>query len=269
MPAKAGVQLAAARHCGFSGCDDRRYSDEGCHVSDTKERRQRYHPPPLHRRRLRCRPLGAVRPRFTSAVTAGDQGTRQATPAGPSSFIGTSGSRYPVFQRHLLRHEAARTFSGRQLSEIAFPLGGIGTGTVSLGGRGDLRDWEIFNRPNKGKALPFTFVALWAKPSRRAGVGEGGGVGPPAAVPRRARAIRASAHRACPASRARASAALTRLPRSRSRTRRSRSRSSLEAFNPVRARSTRTPRRCRWPSSAIAAQPRRACPSTSRSPSRS
>jgi len=30
------------------------------------------------------------------------------------------------------------------------PLGGIGTGTVSLGGRGDLRDWEIMNRPAKG-----------------------------------------------------------------------------------------------------------------------
>ncbi|HCP99560.1 MAG TPA: hypothetical protein DIT99_02160, partial [Candidatus Latescibacteria bacterium] len=36
------------------------------------------------------------------------------------------------------------------LSRIALPLGGIGTGTVSLGGRGDLRDWEIMNRPAKG-----------------------------------------------------------------------------------------------------------------------
>ena len=36
------------------------------------------------------------------------------------------------------------------LLRIALPLGGIGTGTVSLGGRGDLRDWEIVNRPAKG-----------------------------------------------------------------------------------------------------------------------
>ncbi len=36
------------------------------------------------------------------------------------------------------------------LVRIALPLGGIGTGTVSLGGRGDLRDWEIMNRPAKG-----------------------------------------------------------------------------------------------------------------------
>ena len=49
------------------------------------------------------------------------------------------------------------------MKEIAFPLGGIGTGCVSLGGRGDLRDWEIFNRPGKGVDLPFSFFALWAK----------------------------------------------------------------------------------------------------------
>src|SRR5256714_13397730 len=57
-----------------------------------------------------------------------------------------------------------RSFTGAALSEIAFPLGGIGTGTISLGGRGELRDWEIFNRPAKGRMLPFTFVALWVKP---------------------------------------------------------------------------------------------------------
>jgi len=55
---------------------------------------------------------------------------------------------------------SCRAFRGDALREIAFPLGGIGTGTVSLGGRGDLRDWEIFNRPNKGGLLPFTFATL-------------------------------------------------------------------------------------------------------------
>ena len=56
-----------------------------------------------------------------------------------------------------------RLFTGAALSEIAFPLGGIGTGTVSLGGRAELRDWEIFNRPAKGRSLPFTFFALWCQ----------------------------------------------------------------------------------------------------------
>ena len=36
------------------------------------------------------------------------------------------------------------------LLNIALPIGGIGTGTVSLGGRGELRDWEIMNKPGKG-----------------------------------------------------------------------------------------------------------------------
>jgi len=45
-------------------------------------------------------------------------------------------------------------------AEVAFPLGGIGTGNVSIGARGDLRDWEIFNRPAKGNSLPNTFFAL-------------------------------------------------------------------------------------------------------------
>lgn len=53
-----------------------------------------------------------------------------------------------------------RTFTGEQLRRIAFPLGGIGTGTISLGGRGNLCDWEIFNRPGKGRHLPYTFFAI-------------------------------------------------------------------------------------------------------------
>ena len=53
------------------------------------------------------------------------------------------------------------TYRKEHLREIAFPLGGIGTGCVSLDGRGGLRDWEIFNRPNKGLLLQHTFPMLW------------------------------------------------------------------------------------------------------------
>jgi non-lysosomal glucosylceramidase len=49
------------------------------------------------------------------------------------------------------------------LREIAFPLGGIGTGCISLGGYGQLRDWEVFNRPDQGYRPEFSFVALRAQ----------------------------------------------------------------------------------------------------------
>ena len=47
-----------------------------------------------------------------------------------------------------------------EANEAAFLLGGVGTGNVSLGARGDLRDWEIFNSPAKGLNLPNTFFAI-------------------------------------------------------------------------------------------------------------
>ena len=39
-----------------------------------------------------------------------------------------------------------KSYRGENLKKVAMPLGGIGTGTVSIGGRGDLRDWEIVNQ---------------------------------------------------------------------------------------------------------------------------
>jgi len=68
-----------------------------------------------------------------------------------------------IGQIALGQQKGQRTFSGLALQEIAFPIGGIGTGSISLGGRGDLRDWEIFNKPDKGSRLDFSFFALWAQ----------------------------------------------------------------------------------------------------------
>lgn len=56
-----------------------------------------------------------------------------------------------------------RVYTGRQLDEIAFPLGGIGTGSISLGGWGQLRDFEIFNRPSKDLTFAFSFFTLYTK----------------------------------------------------------------------------------------------------------
>ncbi len=56
-----------------------------------------------------------------------------------------------------------RTYRHAHLNEIAFPLGGLGAGCISLSGRGALVDWEIFNRPNKGYRPAYTFLTLFAQ----------------------------------------------------------------------------------------------------------
>ncbi len=94
--------------------------------------------------------LGASLGKPSFAGEAAAEGGKQSATA-PSSAAPGARVEYP------------RNFTGRNLKEIAFPLGGIGTGTVSLGGRGQLRDWEIFNRPDKGNELSYAFPAVWAK----------------------------------------------------------------------------------------------------------
>src|ERR1700693_1811369 len=61
-----------------------------------------------------------------------------------------------------------RVFTGRQLKMIAFPLGGIAAGSISLGGRGQLRDWEIFNRPDKGASPAYAFPSIWVQAGKDA-----------------------------------------------------------------------------------------------------
>lgn len=58
-----------------------------------------------------------------------------------------------------------KRYSGEHLGEVAMPVGGIGTGTVSLGGRGDLRDWEIMQRPAKGFTPDVAFFCVRATSS--------------------------------------------------------------------------------------------------------
>ncbi len=55
-----------------------------------------------------------------------------------------------------------KELTGEDLKMIAFPIGGLGTGNITLGGRGEIRELEIFNRPAKGKAPDFTFFSIWA-----------------------------------------------------------------------------------------------------------
>lgn len=68
-----------------------------------------------------------------------------------------------------------RHYDQNHLYHIALPLGGIGTGQVSIGGRGELRDWEIMNIPAKGFNTVVTknscnkpFFAIYMKPDGKA-----------------------------------------------------------------------------------------------------
>lgn len=63
-----------------------------------------------------------------------------------------------------------KQYDEQHLFRVALPLGGIGTGTVSLGGRGELRDWEIMNVPAKQYSTVTTgnnapFFALYTRPT--------------------------------------------------------------------------------------------------------
>src|SRR5215475_11942850 len=83
----------------------------------------------------------------SAAALAWAASGKQGGAANPEAFRSPAGSVIPYTRQQLTESTPQRTLTGEQLSEVAFPLGGIGTGTVSLGGRGQLRDWEIFNRP--------------------------------------------------------------------------------------------------------------------------
>lgn len=54
-------------------------------------------------------------------------------------------------------------YEGKKLTEISFPIGGIGTGSIGFCGNGEFYDWEIFNRPNKGSINAYTHFAVKAE----------------------------------------------------------------------------------------------------------
>ncbi len=56
-----------------------------------------------------------------------------------------------------------RRHTGRALARVSCPLGGIGTGGIGLGGRGNLQDWQIFNRPDIGNSLEYSFPSMFVK----------------------------------------------------------------------------------------------------------
>ena len=58
-------------------------------------------------------------------------------------------------------------YCGRSTAQISFPLGGIGTGSIGLGGNGRFLDVEIGNAPNKDSSGEFTHFAVKAERNGR------------------------------------------------------------------------------------------------------
>jgi non-lysosomal glucosylceramidase len=56
-----------------------------------------------------------------------------------------------------------RVFAGKRRKMLAFPLGGVGAGSIALGGRGQLCEWWIFNRPDKGNSPQYAFPSIWVQ----------------------------------------------------------------------------------------------------------
>jgi non-lysosomal glucosylceramidase len=56
------------------------------------------------------------------------------------------------------------SYSGDSLRHIAVPVGGIGTGNILLGGRGNILEMEIFGKADRDELPPYmTFFSIWAK----------------------------------------------------------------------------------------------------------
>lgn len=75
----------------------------------------------------------------------------------------SAGREIPFSDEKLFARGPQRTYTGESLKQVAFPLGGIGAGCISLAGRGALVDWEIFNRPNKGFRPAYSLLSLYAR----------------------------------------------------------------------------------------------------------
>ena len=73
------------------------------------------------------------------------------------------GSSSPVESSTPQTIEYPRVFKGPHRKVLGFPLGGVGAGSISLGGRGELKEWWIFNRPDKGKSPRHAFPAIWVQ----------------------------------------------------------------------------------------------------------
>jgi non-lysosomal glucosylceramidase len=102
---------------------------------------------------------GKGRRKFLKTMTLG-----VGTLALPANSVAVAGAGDPpTSSPQSIQGEAIsypRVYRGRQREMIGFPLGGVAAGCLKLGGRGQLEDWWIFNRPDKGRSPQYAFPAI-------------------------------------------------------------------------------------------------------------
>ncbi|MCB1121028.1 MAG: hypothetical protein KJT03_05735 [Verrucomicrobiae bacterium] len=54
-------------------------------------------------------------------------------------------------------------YSGKYLKQLRIPVGGVGTGNLLIGGRGDIQHIEVFNRPDRSRRPVYTFFTIRVK----------------------------------------------------------------------------------------------------------
>jgi uncharacterized protein (DUF608 family) len=100
--------------------------------------------------------MGLAQP-LSAAFSSPESGSSEipVAPSGKFPLITDPGTKteWPVLKRYDQEH----TY------KIALPVGGIGTGSISLGGRGNLQDWEIMNKPAKGFNPSPSFFSLYTE----------------------------------------------------------------------------------------------------------
>jgi non-lysosomal glucosylceramidase len=82
-----------------------------------------------------------------------------------AGFLQATGAGSPIVEDRSIRYP--RVFTGTRRKMLSFPLGGVGAGSIALGGRGELREWWIFNRPDKGNSPQYAFSSIWARVGNR------------------------------------------------------------------------------------------------------
>ncbi len=130
---------------------------------------------------------GKGRRKFLKTMTLG-----VGTLALPANSVAASGSggtpTVPPADAKTEAIQYPRIYRGRQREMIGFPLGGVGAGSISLGGRGQLDEWWIFNRPDKGRRPQYAFPAIRVEAANRKPIVEGAGSAHHAALLTRTRA---------------------------------------------------------------------------------